>query len=115
LPRFKGIYVKLYDSYNCSSLPDFLKGRDPELFSLDRWHPIDDSGKDISKTFYERNYGWVPTIQSDIVYGLERWGELVPDEYREWFAIIVIRPRLTLPEQAIKIASLSNFRGSPEE
>lgn len=115
--QFRGIKFYLYSSNECRFLPDLIDGLDPRDYIVDRWIPVSPEDKQLTTTLSARNLGWTQVDASPpVLWGLERWGELVPNDYREWFALAVLRPRLTNPELAVKLAaSAPPVRVGPEE
>lgn len=113
--NFRGMRVKLKESFALQTLPDIWDGKDQSLYRLDRWQPYSIDDKEESRALVEVHMGWVQTINDDVIYGLERWGALIPNEYTEWFSIIVIRHKAILASQALRDASYTNPIGQPHE
>lgn len=108
--QFNGIRFRLRDTARCAALPESFSGGDnPDMYMVDRWAPV--SRYDAVKTtdLIERNYEWILTNHSQVVYGLEQWGRL-EDSYFEWFCLMVIRPTLLPPVEAVIICSQSRRR-----
>lgn len=112
---FRGINVEISNTAPLGRLPDELSTELAEDYEMDRWKPIDELSKTLSNSLPERNREWVRTHNDFIIYGLERWGEMIPNDYREWFAIIVVRPKIITPLSALHAAELSNWLDSHRE
>lgn len=92
------------------ALPPELTGANPSSYILDRWQPISAEDKKVSKDLSERSREWVETDVPGVVYGLERWGAMVPENYKEWFAIMVVRPSAYDPVLALSAAGGAGLR-----
>lgn len=108
---FRGIKMRLRDVNALRAMPDELKGENPKDFRLDRWLPISLSDKKATNELSERWAEWVPVIDYRVYYGLERWGEMIPENYTEYYAVIVLRPWHMSPKTAIHLCSDRNFSG----
>jgi hypothetical protein len=106
---FRGINLWVYGYNAVKQLPETigsLEGLSPDLFKMTRWQPLTTADKRLTQNLRERLLGWCPTSDPKIVYGLERWGDLNPNDgskYMEWFSIAVIHPLLTNSVEALKI------------
>lgn len=115
LGDFRGIKLKFKESYNCKSLPPIWDGKASSLYQLDRWQPYGTKDKYNSNELFEKHLEWVPTYNDDVIFGLERWGALIPNQYTEWFSIITIHHLLISSSQALSYAALAQPLGLPKE
>lgn len=106
---YKGVRYVLKDTFSVAAMPEPLIGRDPSTYALDRWMPATEEDKSRSTKLLERNYVWISTPPGTVAYGLERWGEVRPDVYREWFCLIVVRPLLMSSEESARICASSGW------
>lgn len=107
--------MKLKDTFEMRDVPEMWLGKDSQQYRCDRWQPYSKDDKAISNDLIEKHLDWIPTPNDEVIYGLERWGAILPNEYTEWFSVIVLRHVLVAPRDGLSFAAKANPVGIPRE
>jgi hypothetical protein len=83
--------MHLKGTFELKDLPDIMTGAHACDFRIDRWLPIFREDKTLSTALPEKNLEWVVAKPDEVYYGLERWGDILPDEYVEYFSVVILR------------------------
>ena len=114
--NFRGNLMKLDGSFACKAFPEgfspnepsiaekepSISKNEPSMWRLDRWGPIGEKSKLATRDFPEAKYDkWFPTMREDIIVATQQGGNVIPNNYFEWFWIVVIRPKSLSAQDAL--------------